>query len=200
VVSVPAPSSTTHKSVVFGWMSAVSAFVIRRMLTLNFPPSIMRTVWSFFASMSFRYWASFSVGIAMDRSVGACSRMTVCPSPRPRPWPPCAPRCGPTTRNAPAEPTAIRATACLRMGLSSEVELGAEFYQACVENLRRLPEDAASGRRAERPVGAVVIHHGAAVEHIVEVGVGLDLPAADPEDFAGAQIELIDAIAELRVQ
>ncbi len=54
VVSVPPPSRTTQTSTVLGCTSAVSAFRIRRMLTLNLPPSIMRRVWSFFASMSFK--------------------------------------------------------------------------------------------------------------------------------------------------
>src|SRR5207247_7857136 len=40
VVSVPEPSSPTHRPVVFGWINAVSAFVVRRLLMLNFPPSI----------------------------------------------------------------------------------------------------------------------------------------------------------------
>src|SRR5689334_23272567 len=57
---------------------------MRLMFTLYLPPSIMRRVWSFFASMSFKYWASFSLGIAIDRSFGACSRMVV-PPPS---WPP----------------------------------------------------------------------------------------------------------------
>src|SRR5439155_19620157 len=77
-------------------------------------------------------------------------------------------------------------------GLSSEVELEAELHQASVENLRWLTEDTAGGRRAERPEGAVVIHHGTGIEQIVEVDVGLDLPAAEPEALAGSPNELID--------
>src|SRR5438128_2539543 len=133
--------------------------------------------------MSLRCWASFSVGIAIARSVGACSRMTVCPSPRPRPWPACAARCWPMARNAPTEPTASKPTVCLRM-VSSEVELEAEFRQASIEDLRGLLEDTAGSRRGKRPVGVVVIQHGTGIEQIVEIDVGLDPPAAEPEDLA----------------
>src|SRR5262245_32624665 len=72
----------------------------------------------------------------------------------------------------------------------SEVELNAEFHQAPVERLRGLTEDAAGGRRAERSVRTVVIHHGTGIEHIIDVDVGASARAAEPEDLGGAQIEL----------
>src|SRR5688500_18114844 len=56
---------------------------MRRMLTLYLPPAIIRSVWSFFAPTSRRCCASFSFGMAIDRSLGACSTITV---PPPRPW------------------------------------------------------------------------------------------------------------------
>src|SRR5580765_1618710 len=144
--------------------------------------------------MSLRCWASFSVGIEIARSVGACSRMTVCPSPRPRPWAPCAPRCGRSAANAPTETAAITPTAGLRIGLSSEVELVGKLHESSVENLRRLPEDAAGSRRAERPVGGGVIHDGACIEQIVEIEVGLNPLPSHPENLTAAQVDLIQAI------
>src|SRR5262249_33865576 len=80
----------------------------------------------------------------------------------------------------------------------SEVELNAEFHQPPVERLRWLTEDAAGGRRAERSVRTVVIHHGTGIEHVIDVDVGPGPRATDAEDLAGAQIELIQTIAELR--
>src|SRR5262245_3972148 len=115
--------------------------------------------------------------------------MTVWLSPRPRPWPPCAPRCAPSATSAPTGTTAIEPTACLRMAFSlrackqirhqrrlttkdtkerflklSKVELEGKLHESSVEDLRRLLEDTAGSRRAERAVRAGEIHDGADIE------------------------------------